>query len=344
MPARVRRILLNGGLALFVCSQASVSRASERRAPIPRDFVTTREASNPQISPDGQTIVFVLEEPGPQPAGQPWRGDQDLWRMPADGSAPPQRWISSPERDWSPQWSPNGDRLAFLSNRNSGGTKTTEAQIYIANADASQLRQLTQLTGGVSNFRWSPDGNSIAFLHTKDVADDAAEPRLSNRPQPLTTLYRISISDLSSTVISPPGLHVIDFDWSPDGSKIAAITSPTAKTADVVNARQLVILNPTKLKVERRFSNRIGWNSQVLWSPDSQFIHVDLWSESPGDAWLPALVSPTNGQIRVLLKGVRATLFDPRWSADSRFLMGQLLEENQNHVENQWRSCGCITR
>ncbi len=96
--------------------------ASERRTAVPLDFLTTREPSSPQISPDGQTVVFVLEEPGPQQKGQPWQGDQDLWRVPADGSTPPQRWISSPERDWSPRWSPDGARLAFLSKRNAAGS------------------------------------------------------------------------------------------------------------------------------------------------------------------------------------------------------------------------------
>ena len=89
MPAGLTSVFVSGGLALLVCSLASSTSASERRAATPLDFLTTREASSPQISPDGQTVVFVLEEPGPRQHGQPWRGDQDLWRVPTDdGSAP----------------------------------------------------------------------------------------------------------------------------------------------------------------------------------------------------------------------------------------------------------------
>ena len=316
--------------------------ASGRRPALPLDVLTTREPSSPQISPDGQTVVFVLEEPGPQPKGQPWRGDQDLWRVSADGSTLPQRWISSPERDWSPRWSPDGARLAFLSKRNSAGSNDSRTQIYLVEADGRQLRQLTRLNGDISQFRWSPDGSSLAFLHTEDADLDDSAPQLSNRPQPLTKLYRISVSKQELKPISPFGLNVIDFDWSPDGTRIAALTSPTARTVDVVSTRQLVVLKSATGEVVRRFSNRIGWNSPVLWSPDSKFIHVDVWSPSPGDAWSPALISPDNGQTRLLLNGVKATLSDPRWSSDSRYLMGQLLKENETSLVKIDRKTGFI--
>ena len=63
-----------------MCVLAGPSTSSERRAAVPLDFLTIREASEPQISPDGEIVVFVLEEPGQQTQGEPWRGDQDLWK------------------------------------------------------------------------------------------------------------------------------------------------------------------------------------------------------------------------------------------------------------------------
>ena len=260
--------------------------------------------------------------------------------MPADGNAPPQRWISSSERDWSPRWSPDGTRLAFLSQRKTIGSTEPRTQIYLVNADGDQLHQLTQLSENISQFRWSPDGRSVAFLSTQDPVVEDGAPQLSNQPHPLTKLNRISVSGEELRVISPSGLNVIDFDWSPDGTRIAALISPTATNEDVVNTRQLVVLNSDTGEVERRFSNRIGWNSPVLWSPDSKFIHVDIWSPSPGDAWSPALISTDNGQSRLLLEGARATFSDPRWSADSRFLMGQLLKENQTTLVKIDRETG----
>ena len=344
MPVDLKRVILSAGIGLVGSTLVSATSASEQRAVKPLDYFTTREASSPQISPDGQTLVFVLEEPGPRKQGQPWLGDQDLWRMPADGSEAPQRWLASPQKDWSPRWSPDGGTLAFLSKRNNADGDPSSTQIYLTDPLGTEVRQLTRVSADVSGFRWAPDGRSLAFLASQDPVHAAGGPQLSNRPQPLTGLFEVSFDGGDPRQISPSDLNVIDFDWSPDGTRIAALIAPSAMVSDLVNARQLVILDPSVGEVERRFTNRIGWDSPVLWSPDGQLIHVDVWSPSPGDAWSPALISATDGQTRILLNGVKATIGDTRWSADSRFLFGQLLEGNQMSLAKIDRETGAIKR
>ena len=141
---------------------------------------------------------------------------------------------------------------------------------------------MTQLSENISQFRWSPDSKSVTFLSAHEPSVEDGSSQLSNQPQPLTKLNRISVSGEELRVISPSELNVIDFDWSPGGTRISALTSPTSTTEDVVNTRQLVVLNCETGEVERRFSTRIGWNSPVLWYPDSKFIHVDIWNTLPG--------------------------------------------------------------
>ena len=294
MPSGLKRAMFSSGIVLLACSLATATSASQRRGSTPLDFLTIRKASSPRISPDGETVVFVLEEPGPQKVGQPWRGDQDLWRVPADGSAPPQRWISSPQRDWSPRWSPDGDLLAFLSKRGTAESNGSTSQIYLSDSSGAGVRQLTRVGGEISAFRWAPDGRSLTFLASDDLNHSDSAPRPSNRPLPLTKLYQVTVSGEEVKLISPSELNVIDFDWSTDGTRIAALTSPTAKVPDLVSARQLVIIDPSLAEVERRFPNRIGWDSPVLWSPDGELIHVDVW-RSPGDAWSPAFISARDG-------------------------------------------------
>ena len=157
MPVDLKRVILSAGIGLVGSTLVSATSASEQRAVKPLDYFTTREVSSPQISPDGQTLVFVLEEPGPRKQGQPWRGDQDLWRMPADGSAAPKRWLASPQKDWSPRWSPDGGTLAFLSKRNNADGDPSSTQIYLTDPLGTEVRQLTRVSADVSGFRWAPE-------------------------------------------------------------------------------------------------------------------------------------------------------------------------------------------
>ena len=84
----------------------------------------------------------------------------DIWRMDIASAhtAPPVRWIASTRGERSPQYSPDGTRIAFHSFRSGRG------EIWVCDADGSHPLKLTAFPGGYSGTpRWSPDGRSIAF-------------------------------------------------------------------------------------------------------------------------------------------------------------------------------------
>jgi len=111
-----------------------------------------RTPGDPQISPDGSRVAYVLE-----------RNDRmndaiysNLWLAGVDG-ADPRPLTQGSSKDSSPRWSPDGKRLAYLSNR-SGKT-----QIYLRWMDTGQEARITDLEQPPSNIGWSPDGRSIAY-------------------------------------------------------------------------------------------------------------------------------------------------------------------------------------
>ena len=95
----------------------------------------------PELSSDGDRIVFTNHGNG-------------LWVMKPDGKNPHP---ISDRDDIDPTWSPDGSMISFASSRSS------VRQLYIMNADGSNVRQVTNLdnTGGRST--WSPDGTKLAF-------------------------------------------------------------------------------------------------------------------------------------------------------------------------------------
>jgi Tol biopolymer transport system component/serine/threonine protein kinase len=102
---------------------------------------------NPAISSRGDRLAFT----------RAFR-NANIWKLRLDRSASPATLIASSFRQAYPQYSPDGKRIAFFSNR--GGT----VQIWTSYADGSQPVQLTSMTGTTTGSpRWSPDGTQVSF-------------------------------------------------------------------------------------------------------------------------------------------------------------------------------------
>jgi TolB protein len=91
-------------------------------------------------------------------------GDWDIYTIRADGSGLRQV-TSGPDEDVSPDWSPDRSRIAFERRVAVGedfrGDTVYRHDLYVVNADGSELRKLVTAGSGAS---WSPDGRTIAFL------------------------------------------------------------------------------------------------------------------------------------------------------------------------------------
>jgi Tol biopolymer transport system component len=80
---------------------------------LPEDIYELVNAGDPRISPDGSRVAFVVTSIDRE-ANEYWGG---IWVAPLDGSAEPRQFTSGERRDTTPRWSPDGNWLAFASNR-----------------------------------------------------------------------------------------------------------------------------------------------------------------------------------------------------------------------------------
>src|SRR5260370_16523371 len=126
--------------------------------------------ADPQISPDGKSIVIVVSHPNYAED----RYDADLVlveianghqrRLPQD-----RRGISSP------RWSPAGERLAFLSTG-----ANAKPQIFVMPMSGGDAAQITKSAMGVQQFVWRPDGRMIAFAMSDEPPKKAGDEKFND--------------------------------------------------------------------------------------------------------------------------------------------------------------------
>jgi dipeptidyl aminopeptidase/acylaminoacyl peptidase len=163
MRSILRRVSLIG---MLVLGPAALALPAAR--PITEtDLLKFRWVADPQISPDGRQVAYVLVEVNEKED----RYDTSLWAVAASAGSEPRRLTAGP-RDTAPRWSPDSSKLAFL---RSAGEKE-RPQIHLLPMNGGESRKLTDLPRGGSAAVWSPSGKTIAFT-SGTTAEDLEEQK-----------------------------------------------------------------------------------------------------------------------------------------------------------------------
>lgn len=152
--------------------------------PGPDSLLALSFPSDPQVSPDGRQVAFVLsriEEEDlqkPDPAFARPRYKSHLW---LSGGGPARPFTAGEGRDSSPRWSPDGQTVAFV--REGAGRK---GQLHLIPVGGGEARRVTAFRNAVQDVQWSPDGRFVSFLSTgddEDRRDERGEARVITRPR-----------------------------------------------------------------------------------------------------------------------------------------------------------------
>ena len=223
----------------FVCLTlvlASVVTAAPGKKPFDTSVIFDwRTPSSPQITPDGKFVISALE--WADPVNDAFYSN--LWITSIDGTD--SRPVTQGNfRDTSPRLSPDGKRLAYISNH------TGKAQIHVRWLDTGQETAITHLESAPSNIAWSPDGKSIAY-----TARVAAKPdwtvKMPEKP--------------AGAKWADPPVYITRLRWSADG---AGLIQPGFTQIFVISALGGV---PRQITFEE--ANHSG---PIAWAPDSESI------------------------------------------------------------------------
>src|SRR5690242_10506604 len=139
--------------------------AAPAQAPLtPEQAISRKALSDVHISPNGERVCFVVSEP---PKGT--TRSRHVWMLDVR-SREVRQFTSSGKSEYSPRWSPDGRKLAFISDREDS------PQIYLMSIDGGEAVRLTEGKNGMRSFEWSPDGKQISFIAT-DPKSEAEEKK-----------------------------------------------------------------------------------------------------------------------------------------------------------------------
>ncbi len=135
----------------------------------------------------------------------------------------------------TPIWSPDGGTLAFLSDCAPLEGKQTKGQqqVFLWSKATGQTRQLTHLTGELGQPAWTPDRKAIGFLFVENAsrsagALDAMKPYagvIGEDGVEIQRVYAVDATTGQGQFLTPPNLHVYEFNWSPVAPEIAFIAA-----------------------------------------------------------------------------------------------------------------------
>jgi Tol biopolymer transport system component len=166
--------------------------------------------TDPAWSPDGSRIAFARFR----------EGGAGIWVMNADGTGLLRITDGGPDvdgTDLAPAWSPDGSRIAFAREGRPAKAATGNTDLYVVNADGTDLVHLTDDPMMEYAPTWSPDGSRIAF-EAYDLATGG------NPPSPLR-LYVMNADGTGMEALGPE--NVEGPSWSPDGTEIAFVDTET---------------------------------------------------------------------------------------------------------------------
>jgi len=289
-------------LLLYV--MCALNAAGQKRGIALTDFSKIIGVSDPQISPDGKSIVIIVSQVNMETD----RNDRKLVQVDVQSGA--QRGLTYGRSSVSsPRWSPAGERLAFLSPDANG-----KNQIFLLAMRGGDAVRVTGAANGVEQFAWSPVGQEFAFVSPDDAPkktskyDDAFEvgdnDYLVTSAPTSSHIWLVAANGGAAKRLTSgswsvaktgnwPAPPASPIDWSPDG-KLITFVKQIDPHSGASPERTIQVLDVESGAI-RKITTTARFEGYSLFSPDgtkiSYWMNRDLIRASVNDV----LVSPVAG-------------------------------------------------
>jgi dipeptidyl aminopeptidase/acylaminoacyl peptidase len=355
---RFSTLFVAGVITFFACgldylfaqqkpSMKPAVRAHAKEAPKPTSPLDTvidalyaaRRFEQTTISPDGKKIAWVETLIGKD--GAPDGNTRIFVQIISDQKTTPVgagRGILGdvrrssefvPHAEGSVAWSPDSQRIVFLSDAENPG----QLQLYLSELGGTAKR-LTKVKGLLATPIWSPDGKTIAVLYTEN-ATRAAGPLVAETAETgeikdaffeqRLALVNVATGDFRQ--ISPADMYVYEYDWSPDSSRFAIIAAHGNGDNNWYLA-QLYTLDAGPPGLMKPIYKPPLQIANPAWSPDGKKIAfiAGLMSDEPSVGGDIYTIAAFGGEPTNLTPDMKATANSLAWAPGGKIVFGETIE------------------
>jgi dipeptidyl aminopeptidase/acylaminoacyl peptidase len=258
-----------------VLSVALRAQTTAKTAPTVDQILSIDRAGSPELSPDGKLVAYTVRSTN-------WNDnsyDTQIWL--AEASTGHVRQLTRARKSsTAPAWSPDGARLAFVSDR------TDTRQIYVVDPLGGEPEALTTGEEGVASFAWAPDGKAIAYASTeakpqqiKEREQKYGEFDVIDQEPRMTHIFVLDLATKTTRQLTKGAFTVGAFAWSPDGKQIAYDHRINSDPANSGSADIAVI--SVADGSSRELVTQSGPDDHPVWSPDGSQIAFESSMANP---------------------------------------------------------------
>ena len=354
MRPRISFLVALVGCTALIVASAFAQQTAAKRPLAPSDFYRLQSISGPQVSPEGNWIVYVLSSIDSTKD----KRKSDIWMVSRDGAQNIQL-TNSPEGEGRPRFSPDGRYISFVAKR--GDDK--QSQVYLLDRRGGEGIKATDLKGSLGDYRWSPDGKKLLLVVKDQDFSDTAKTKIRTPyvidryhfkqdyqgylDHRATHLYLFDIATKKLDTLTSGRYDEEQPDFSPDGSQIAFVSNRT-EDPDRNENTDIYVMEAKPGAAMKKLTSWPGTDSSPEWSPDGEKIAY-LQSSSDqnftmyGENYL-AVISKDGGTPSLLSKPADRPVGNLHWTADGQRIFAIMRDDRQTPVVSFDVATGRMTR